>query len=203
LQTALATWHAWLYYKTVVGPEIGRILLTPSQLQALDRVVANLFDLAPVTNNRWREGAQWKIWRDLATQMATGKVKPPRPGIALPLESMLLTPPLEVQSSDIPLHFVGSGYVADSLIKHLSLFAVPSRLELQQALLTVFRYEQVSGRSSDQHERYEGGGNKFLLLPKRNPVGRHVFHALLRHFKISPQDYAKKIRPQIGSVAIQ
>jgi hypothetical protein len=195
LEEALANWTAWSWFKepgiqSLLGPMV-------SNLQGLDSVVKASMDLAPLGYREWRRGHQASTWRTFANQLSSGKPRIKQTGMNLPLENLLSGPlPYDFQFTDIPLHFVGAGVIADCLLSHPATLNVISRRELQKAL-KYYRYVVDVSAGNGSHEKWTGPDNRAFPVPRRDPVSHTVFKTFLDHVGIDKSVYIKQVRPNI------
>lgn len=195
LEEALANFWSWTWFKAEVEMQHLYGVLTDAERAKLERVVEASLDLSPPGYDQWRRGHERDAWRVLATQVASGKVMMPAPGIALPLESMLRGAlPFDFQHWDVPVYFVGDGQVASHLWSSPSTLNVPARKELRRALEHVFGYSLVPGGGKGSHEKWRGKDGRMFPVPRRDPVGRSVFDAFLDHFGIDKREYIERVR---------
>jgi hypothetical protein len=195
LEEALANWSSWAWYQSdTTRSHIGKRINT---FEGLDRVVETLLSLSPPGYRDWKIGAEQTTWRIFSTQMTTAKQKMPAPGIALPIESILTGPlPYEFLSTDIPLRFVESGVIADTLKALPATFNVPGRREIEKAL-RYFRHILDTSGGKGGHQKWTGPDNRAFILPTRDPLSMIVFKSFLRHFNIDKATYVNSIRPKL------
>jgi hypothetical protein len=154
-------------------------------------------DLAPQGYREWRQGHQSSTWRIFTNQLCSGNPKINAAGMTLPLESLLTGPlPYDFQYTDIPLHFIGNGVIANCLQSQPSTVNVISRRELQNALKFYQHTVDVSdGKGS--HEKWTGPDNRAFPVPKRDPVSYTVFKKFLDYIGISKSIYINQVRPKL------
>ena len=195
LEEALANFWGWTWFKAEVELQHLYGVLTDAERAKLERVVEASLDLSPPGYDQWRRGHERDAWRVLATQVASGKVTMPAPGIALPMESMLRGAlPFDFQPWDVPVYFVGDGQVASRLLSSPSTLNVPARKELRRALEHVYGYSLVPGGGKGSHEKWRGKDGRMFPVPCKDPVGRGVFDAFLDHFGIDKREYIERVR---------
>lgn len=195
LEEALANWSAWDWFK---APGIQSLVARmASNVDGLDRVVEASLDLAPPGYQEWRLGHQSGTWRTFANQLSTGNPKSKPTGIGLPLESVLTgSLPYDFQPADIPLHFVGSGVIADRLQSHPVTFNIPPRRELERALKH-FRHNLDASGGKGGHQKWTGPDQRAFILPTRDPVSTGVFKTFLHHVGIDKATYVRQVRPNL------
>ena len=195
LEEALANFWGWTWFKAEVELQHLYGVLTDAERAKLERVVEASLDLSPPGYDQWRRGHERDAWRVLATQVASGKLTMPAPGIALPMESMLRGAlPFDFQPWDVPVYFVGDGQVASRLLSSPSTLNEPARKELRRALEHVYGYSLVPGGGKGCHEKWRGKDGRMFPVPRRDPVGRGVFDAFLDHFGIDKREYIERVR---------
>ncbi len=195
LEEALANFWGWTWSKAEVVLQHLYGVLTDAEKTKLEHVVVASLDLSPPGYDQWRRGHERDAWRVLATQVASGKVTMPAPGIALPMESMLRGAlPFDFQPWDVPLYFAGDGQVARRLLSSPSTLNVPARRELRRALEHVYGYSLVPGGGKGSHEKWRGKDGRMFPVPRRDPVGREVFEGFLKHFGIDKRQYIERVR---------
>ena len=198
LEEALANFWGWTWFKSEVELQHLYGVLTDGEKVKLERAVEAMLDLSPPGYDQWRRGHGRDAWRVLATQVASGKVTVPAPGIALPLESTLRGAlPFDFQPWDVPLYFAGDGQVASRLLSSPSTLNVPARKELRRALEHVYGYSLVPGGGKGSHEKWRGKDGRMFPVPRRDPVGRGVFEAFLNHFGIDKREYIERVRTSL------
>lgn len=199
LEEALANWWSWSWFKTeAVLLRLSGALPASIPKDSLENIVESTLDMSPPGYDQWRIGHGRDAWRALATQIAAGKVELARPGIGLPIESMLKGPMLfNFQPDDIPMYFVGDGQVARRLLSSPVTLNVPSRSELRRALSSYFKYTLIPGAGAGSHEKWRHQNGRMFPVPMRDPVSRKVFKAFLDHFGINKHFYAHTVRPTI------
>jgi hypothetical protein len=195
LEEALANFWGWSWFKAEVELQHIYGALTDVEKTKLERVVEAMLDLSPPGYDQWRRGHERDAWRVLATQVASGKVTMPAPGMALPMESTLRGAlPFDFQPWDVPVYFVGDGQVARRLLSSPSTLNVPARKELRRALEHVYGYSLVPGGGKGSHEKWRGKDGRMFPVPRKDPVGRGVFEAFLNHFGIDKREYIERVR---------
>lgn len=198
LEEALANFWGWTWFKAEAELQHVYGVLTDGEKVKLERVAEAMLDLSPPGYDQWRHGYERDAWRVLATQVASGKVTMPAPGIALPMESMLRGAlPFDFQPWDVPLYFAGDGQVASRLLSSPSTLNVPARKELRRALEHVYGYSLVPGGGKGSHEKWRGKDGRMFPVPRKDPVGRGVFDAFLNHFGIDKREYIERVRTAI------
>ena len=195
LEEALANWSAWQWYRS--EPVRSSFSATGLAMDGLDRIVDASLDLSPPGYREWRMGYDPATWRRFGTQLATGKPHALVKADGLPLESVLRNPlPYDLDSSDIPVRFVGRGVIADRLQTHPAIFNVPTRRELELAL-KFFKHVHVSGGGKGSHDKWVGPDQRAFILPGRDPVSGRVFRSFLQYLAIDKMTYVREVRPQL------
>ena len=195
LEEALANWAAWNWFK---APSIQSLAAGMTiNAERLDRIVEASLDLAPPGYQEWRLGNEPYTWRVFTNQLSTGKPKVGVTRKGLPLESLLTGPlPYDFLPADIPMHFVGTGLIADRLLCHPATLNVISRRELQKAL-KYFRHIVDPSAGKGSHEKWTGPDNRAFPVPRTDPVSYTVFKSFLQYIGIDKATYVREIRPKL------
>ena len=114
LEEALANWWAWSWLQAESALMLMSGLIRSQQQDALIGIVNATLDLSPPGYSDWRLGHDRESWRQLATQVTSGKQTHE---FGLPIEALLKGPLLfEFKPEDVPLHFVGDGQVCQRVL---------------------------------------------------------------------------------------
>lgn len=195
LEEALANWFAWEWFRS--QPVQALLSSRVPKLNQLEKVVTTSLDLSPPGYRDWRIGHQAATWRTFATQLSTADPHLAANAIGLPLESTIKgPPPYDLQATDIPMRFVGSGMIADRLQSHPATFNVPTRRELERALKH-FRHSVDSVGGKGGHQKWTGPDQRAFILPTRDPVSMGVFKTFLQHLGIDKATYVREVRPNL------
>jgi hypothetical protein len=192
LEEALANWSAWHWFcSDPVQQALASYLTIDERLNA---TIENTLDLSPPGYKDWRQGELVETWRILSTQLVRGKPSLPSQ-IGLPSESILRGEfPYDFQSSDVPLHFLGEGIIADRLLSHPAALNVVSYFEMVRALKH-FNYACNPSGGKGSHEKWTRPDQKAFILPKRDPVSAGVFRTFLQQVGIDKSAYLREVRP--------
>jgi hypothetical protein len=195
LEEALANWSAWDWFKShAVQSFIARRIAIGSQL---DQIIQASLDLSPPGYRDWRKGSTTGTWRTFATQIVSGKPRSGEAVFGLPLESVIRgTLPFDLQSTDIPLCFVGTGVIAEALSNRPATFNVPTRRELEKALKH-FEHAMDPSGGKGGHQKWTGPDRRAFILPTRDPVSPGVFKTFLHHVGIDKATYVQEVRPNL------
>jgi hypothetical protein len=195
VEEALANWWAWSLMQAESALMTMSGILNSEQQEALCRVVNATLDLSPPGYSDWRMGHDRESWRQLATQLTSGKQTRE---FGLPIEALLKGPLLfEFKPEDVPVYFVGDGQVCQRILSSPASLNLPSRSELRQVLKKFFKYELMPGKGHGSHENWQHANGKKFPVPLRDPVSSKVFRSFLNHFNIDKAYYVQKVRPAI------
>ena len=195
LEEALANWSSWSWFQgAAIQAHIARHIPAPD---ALSRLVEATLDLAPPGYRDWRKGHNLATWRELSTQLSNASPKLSSFGMGLPLDSVFNGPlPYDLRPSDIPLHFVGNGAIADRVMANPANFNVPTRREIERALKYFSHILDASGGKGG-HQKWTGPDQRAFILPTRDPVSVGVFKTFLQHLGINKAIYVREVRPNL------
>jgi hypothetical protein len=196
LEEALANWSAWHWFNKAPGMQ-AELSLLGVNAQSLASIVDTHLDLSPEGYREWRLGHRAAIWRIFTNELITGSPEKSTNIIGLPTESLLTGPlPYDFKQSDIPMYFVGSGDIANSLLSHPATFHVPPRRELEKALKH-FKHSLNAAGGKGGHQKWTGPDQRAFILPTRDPVSSGVFKEFLHHVGINKAEYVQVIRPNL------
>jgi hypothetical protein len=173
-------------------------LLPESDRVAMAAALEKEMDASPPGYRAWRRGRDVTSWRSLAWELVTAKMRSSSASDLPPLEPVLLGPlPYDYQKADIAWYVYGEGMVMNAMLACPSSFGVPSRRELVKALRHL-QYHCEESRGKGSHEMWFKKNGEGFSLPRRDPVGRKVFHEFLAHSGLETKHrYVTDVRPHI------
>ena len=193
LEEALANWYSWHWFKSHQGDFVEN---TKSS-ETFDQVVENVLDMSPPGYCDWRIGHDSVSWKAFASQLATGSLRIPPRGTALPLDSILRGPfPYDFRLNDVPLRFAGRGVITNCFNSNPVTLNQPSRAEVEKAL-RYFKHTVDPSKGRGSHQKWTGPDRHTFTLPRRDPVSRGVFKSFLRHIGIEKKQYLINVRPHL------
>ena len=123
LEEALANWWSWSWLQAESALMLMSGLIRSQQQEALIGIVNATLDLSPPGYSDWRLGHDRESWRQLATQLTSGKQTHE---FGLPIEALLKGPLLfEFKPEDVPVHFVGDGQVCQRVLSSVASLNLP------------------------------------------------------------------------------